>query len=491
MNSPGSSPREPVRAEPQPEGKAHPGGQGPGLTALVICASAVFPASVLADPRDAEIQEMKAMMQEMSKTIRHLQGEVDDLKKQKAAARVAVPNAKPISATAAPVNRSTDQKSILDPLPPAAPPPPKGYLEIPGTDVIFKIGGSARLDVIYDSGRNGNPNEFLPATFLLPSESGFHDNPDRSQIHGKGSRLSLEVRRPGDDSHFRVYYENDFFGDSSANAMTYRLRHFYGEAWGVLAGHTFSNFMDIDVYPDVIDYEGPNGLVYVRQPQLRYTHPFLDRRAQFALAAEQATPQIDTDDSGRGTDSEIHHRLPDFTAHLRYDDEKWGHVQAAGIFRQLSYENELRRDEVNGWGVSVSAQFKVFERDTVQLQATYGEGIARYVQDPSGLNLDAGLDAEGSLKAIPVFAISTGYTHHWSERWRSTVSYSFVRVDPEFSNGPLAFERSHYVAANLIYQSSSAVSMGLEYLYGIKQVADGEDTDGHRLNFVIKYDINK
>ena len=34
-------------------------------------------------------------------------------------------------------------------------------------------------------------------------------------------------------------------------------------------GQSYSNFMDIDVVPNTIDYWGPGGMVFVRNPQLR------------------------------------------------------------------------------------------------------------------------------------------------------------------------------------------------------------------------------
>ena len=46
-------------------------------------------------------------------------------------------------------------------------------------------------------------------------------------------------------------------------------------AWAELGmfgvGQTYSNFMDIDVFPNTIDYWGPSGMVFVRNPQLRIT----------------------------------------------------------------------------------------------------------------------------------------------------------------------------------------------------------------------------
>ena len=64
----------------------------------------------------------------------------------------------------------------------------------------------------------------------------------------------------------RIYSEYDFYDDSTSNSMKFRVRHFYGQAWNFLIGQTYTAFMDIDAFPDVIDYQGPNGIVNKRQP---------------------------------------------------------------------------------------------------------------------------------------------------------------------------------------------------------------------------------
>src|SRR5205814_457630 len=131
---------------------------------------------------------MRTAMQEMAKTIQNLQGEVSTLKKNaetapKTGAPAAVDTTKPGGANQPPVplnevvgpslsmtpNTVTDRQTFLDeqwPAPRAnnAPIDPdlKGFMQIPGTNTIFKLGGNIRLDAIYDFGNNGNPNAFIP-----------------------------------------------------------------------------------------------------------------------------------------------------------------------------------------------------------------------------------------------------------------------------------------------------------------------------------------
>jgi hypothetical protein len=486
------------------------------IPVIVLCVVASSGSAPLcAQSTDAELQQMRATMQEMTKTIQVLQKRVADLEKKEAvkkkeeiAAPSGAPAAKPsafaVGAPAAPqpvttgTSNTTDRNTFLDEQWPAprvnnAPIDPslKGFLQIPGTNTIVKLGGYARLDAIADDSNNGNPNEFIPSSFPVPGQTGA-GGPSRSQVEAKASRVTFELRRPiGEENNLRVYYENDFFGDSSSGTMTYRLRHFYGQAWNFLVGQTFSNFMDVDAFPDVLDFEGPNGLVNVRQAQVRYTQPFLDTRLQLAFAVEQANSQINTGNPAYGSGANTVNRLPDFTAHLRYEDKKFGHLQLSGIYRYLAFDNDNDGQGVSGWGVSLSGEVNLFAHDALTFQGTYGEGIARYIQDPSGQNEDAALASHGNLRAQPAWGVAVGYTHQWIPKWKSTVSYGYAHVDTEASNGEFAYDNSNYVSANLIYQWSPSFRMGLEYLYGTKEVRNNASHDGQRLNFVLKYDLVK
>ena len=49
--------------------------------------------------------------------------------------------------------------------------------------------------------------------------------------------------------------------------------------------------MDYDVFPNVLDYQGPNGMVLMRQPLIQVTIPVADQ-LHIALAAEQPYSDI-------------------------------------------------------------------------------------------------------------------------------------------------------------------------------------------------------
>ena len=136
-----------------------------------------------------------------------------------------------------------------------------GFIPIPGTKSMVRFGGSARLDAIYDFAANGNPNQFLPSTIPVTGQAG-EDGGGRSTLHAKATRISFEARRPfGEDGALRVFNENDFFNDSSSSSMSFRVRHFYGQARNLLVAQTYSAFMDIDAWADVLNYIGPSAIM--------------------------------------------------------------------------------------------------------------------------------------------------------------------------------------------------------------------------------------
>jgi hypothetical protein len=488
----------------------------------LLPACAVFLGLALPPPTFAEsddVRELKAMVQAMQKTVADQNARIVSLEKQLAAqkekpsskASSPAPSGRSVAvaglsvpvgelpANAVPKERSairdadnlTDQQQAAPrvnnaPLDPKL----KGFIPIPGTDTMFKIGGYARIDGIVDFANNGNPHLFTPSTIPVPGEEGFKGG-ERSTLETKGTRLSLELRRPVPfDSTLRIYTEYDFFDDSTSTTMKLRVRHFYGQAWNLLIGQTFSAFMDPDAFPDVVDYQGPNGILNRRQPQIRYTQPIIKGDTKFSVFAsiEQPDGNVNTSTDEFATDATPVNHVPDGVLGFRWEGIR-GHIQGSGLFRELSFESDHGpRKNVFGWGASLSGALNLFEKDKFTAQITYGEGVARYLNDTSGEDLDATLD-HGRFKAIPALGAMAGYTHQWSEHWRSTVSGGYVHVDAPEPLGPLALDNTIYASANLMWHPTPTFRMGLEYLYGRRETLDHTERDAHRLDFVLRYDL--
>ena len=71
----------------------------------------------------------------------------------------------------------------------------------------------------------------------------------------------------------------------------------------------------------------------------------------------------------------------------------WGHLQAAGILRDVAFEYRLDPADTHwtngsktGWGVNLASAIKTVGKDQVLLQVVYGDGIASYMND-GGMDL--------------------------------------------------------------------------------------------------------
>jgi len=132
----------------------------------------------------------------------------------------------------------------------------KGFIPVPGTPVMLKFNAKPRVDMTMDNRNAGDDNRFITAKIPVSTDPD-HGGGHVFNINAKGSQLSLDVQAPEVDGSPRFYYQNDFYG-SGPGEFPYRVRQLYGKIYNVVVGMTFSVFEDPDVWPDTVDYEGPN-----------------------------------------------------------------------------------------------------------------------------------------------------------------------------------------------------------------------------------------
>jgi len=375
---------------------------------------------------------------------------------------------------------------------------PTGALASVGT---FNIYGFAMADYIYDIKRVDPAWDDTLRPSKIPTVDGLFGSDGQSTFSAKQSRLGVKGDIPVgggfDDITFK--FEFDLFGVGvDADQTTIRLRHAYGE-WGqFLAGQTNSVFMDGDVFPNVVDYWGPTGMVFLRNPQFRWT-PIKDDHNSFAIAIEKPSNDIDVGtirefDPELGNNLENDQKYPDLTAHYNYQDN-WGHVQLAAILRNVAYDtlnthnNEPKGSEL-GWGVDLTGHVNVLERDKVLLGVVYGEGIASYMND-GGVDLapQGAFPNNVHAQALPLLGISAYYDHYWSSRWSTSLGYSITKVDNANLQDANAFRSGEYASVNLLYTPVKNFMVGGEFLWG--QRSDNGPASGDDLRFQLsaKYDF--
>ena len=87
-----------------------------------------------------------------------------------------------------------------------------------------------------------------------------------------------------------TWFEFDLFGSGAdAGQTTFHLRHAYGELGKFGVGQTWSPFVDIDVFPNDLDFWGPNGMANIRNIQIRYMPIQGDTKLTIALEKPGAT----------------------------------------------------------------------------------------------------------------------------------------------------------------------------------------------------------
>jgi len=390
------------------------------------------------------------------------------------------------------------------------------------TSTSIELYGFAMADGIYDTNRV-DPNW---QDAFRPSKIGVHDqfgSDGQSSISVKQSRFGVQGSLPpveGNPINFK--FEFDFFGVGvDEGQTTIRLRHFYGE-WGqILAGQTHSLFMDIDTFPNVIDYWGPAGMVFYRLPQFRWT-PYKTAQSQFAIALERPGNDIDPGrirelDPALGENLRGDEELVDFTAHY-YTSGDWGHFQIAGILRRVGFDTIDTLDHKPeghklGWGVNLSGHAKLFERDKLIGSVVFGQGIASYMND-GGTDLSAeGIPARAAQvirpgpqaffppqtllipaapgsarpKAVPLLGVMAYLDHYWSDKWSSSIGYSFTRVENTNLQDPSAFREGEYASVNLLYTPASNLMIGGEVMWGQRTDHDRASGDDVRFQISVKY----
>src|SRR3954454_24590305 len=330
----------------------------------------------------------------------------------------------------------------------------RGFIPIPNTQVLIKFNAKPRLDFTDDPNNTGNPDRFVTAQIPVEGDF-FKGGGNQFNANARGSQLSHDVRAPEIPGSPRFYYQNDFFG-SGGGELPFRVRQLWGQVYNLIIGQTFSVFEDPDAWPDTVDYEGPNSAIFARRPLVRYQWSN-DDHWQFNFGLEQPGSEVDTsiDGNARSVD-----HAPDGGFNVRWEDKKIGHVQFGTIFRDIAVKGPITGDQsAFGWGVNLSTSLNLSENDSVQGQIPYGEGLFRYFNDDF-VNNDAAFDAHGDLSPIPAFGALIGYTHKWSDKWRSTASYGYVHLDNEFSQGPHAYHQTHYGSLNLVWQIRKRLSIG-------------------------------
>ncbi len=356
------------------------------------------------------------------------------------------------------------------------------------------IYGYAMLDAIYD-GKQVDPAWFdVLRPTKLPS---FKDEfaPDGATYFSvRQTRFGVKSFTPTAMGELKTTFEFELFGTGvDAGQTTFRLRHAYGEIGKFGAGQTWSPFMDIDVFPNSLEYWGPNGMVFFRNLQVRWMPIQGETRATIALERPGASADQGIY-AGRIELDSVRPRfpLPDLSGEYRLG-QSWGYVELAGMLRRIEWKdlrvNPARNisGSLMGWGLNLSSNVKLGKQSVLRGQVVYGEGIENYMNDaPADVGLDSAKSNLGV--ALPVLGVVAFLDHNWNDRFSTAIGYSMADIDNKGQPSPGAFKRGQYALGNLLYHPVPQVTTGVEFQWGQRQnQSDGFKSDDFRVQVSFKY----
>jgi glutaminase A len=375
----------------------------------------------------------------------------------------------------------------------AAATPPKPSME---------IYGFAMLDIGHDFKQiNPNWSDTMRVTKLPSFENQFGEN--HNTFAGvRQSRLGVRTSTPTKLGDLKTTFEFELFGTGvDEGQTTFRLRHAYGELGKFGAGQYWSPFMDIDVFPNSLEYWGPTGMVFFRNVQVRWM-PIQDQNERLTVALERPGASGDQGVySDRVELQNIRARfpVPDISGEYRRGG-KWGYGEVAGILRYIKWDDVLddRFDlsgDAWGWGINLSSNVNVNEHNTVRMQLVFGEGIQNYMNDSP---VDIGIENNFSNpvrpilgKPVPIVGIVAFLDHTWNEKFTSAIGYSRQDNDNTDAQAANAFKNGQYALGNLLYSPAPNVMVGGELQWGRRENnSDGFASDGFKVQFSFKYNFS-
>jgi hypothetical protein len=368
-------------------------------------------------------------------------------------------------------------------------------------DARTQIYGFVMTDLRYDAEAK-DPAWFdvMRPTKLPAVEDGFGESGNTS-FSARQTRFGVKSFIPTDLGELRTTFEWELFGTGvDAGQTTLRLRHAYGELGHFGAGQTWSPFMDIDVFPNSVEYWGPPGMAFFRNVQARWMPIQGDTR--MTIAIERPGASADQGDfAGRNELAGVVPRfpVPDVSAEYRLG-QSWGYVELAGIVRRMEWDDlgpgptDLSGG-ATGWGVNLSSNIK-FSDSVLRLSALHGEGVENYMNDAPA---DIGIEnqpgnpvAPNKGVALPVTGVVAFLDHTWNTKFTTAIGYSMVDIDNSAQQSANAFSKAQYALGNLLYSPTPGVTAGVEFQWGNRDnFSDGFTSDIRKVQFSFKYAFAK
>ena len=387
-----------------------------------------------------------------------------------------------------------------------------GSFRLPGSETSIKLYGYAELNLVREGKADNSNNDYSTFVPYAPI-NGKNGRTGQTYIHARTSRIGIETSTPTSYGPMGIKIEGDFnneprtgngavygsvaniYTQQATNSYGFRLRQAYGTVGGFTAGQTWSTFMDLDNSPENVDFNGPIGSTFVRQPLVKYAYATKDS-GTFTVAAENSVSYV-LDGTGVATTAGFS-KLPDFVA--RWDKSfGWGSMSARGVTleHRLNDGAGLKLSK-RGYGLGTTALIKTRDaKDFLSVALTYGKGIGRYFNYVEGAIYDA---SANTILLEDVAGLLVGYQYKHSDTFRVNAvagyqknlanSYTTFVKAQGLGAGQYGVNQSAYQAhLGFIYNPMKGVDIGAEYILGQRTTLAGEKGSLSRINLSAKYNF--
>jgi hypothetical protein len=276
------------------------------------------------------------------------------------------------------------------------------------------------------------------------------------------------------------------FNDSNSGKMDLRVREAYvnwSKGNGSLTlGQTWSTLMDMNKFPDTLLEPTLSGVVFTRQPMVRWSQTF--GTFSYDVAIENGTNRVQTDQ--QDIDLDTSSKFPDLVVAVENaTDSYW--FRAAGVVNHITVKDRQQDKTIsdNGWAFQLSGGVKFDEKDHFSIAYFNSLGNDRYVLGVSqtGPMLQP---TTGEFELRESESLWTSVGHSWTDSLKSTVAYGIWNAD-EISGQSDTFTQTEFALANVKWTAKEHLVFGIEYNYTTYERSVSDSRDNHRIIFAVDY----
>lgn len=338
-----------------------------------------------------------------------------------------------------------------------------GFIELPGTDVCFKIGGYAGLEVYAFEDQwppsVGAAYGIIPDGHVLENTMGMY----------AFTHVNFDVRTATEYGTVRAFIEGELTDNDTRTGGSFGLRHAFIQFGNWTLGKTWSTFLHLDsspIYSDVVTVTGDN---YMRRNQIRYTQTFGNGWSMAVSVEDQnyaypyslrATGLLGPVTAFCGVPNGCavvnnRNEVPDVVANLRVDGD-WGNAQLSGALHNNKFRDVFfgaapapvpgnQTDSEIGWALLGGAMVKTpatGEYDYFTLKGIYTNGATQYNEDNflytantvwGACNRLVPAAGDCIVDTVTTWSVLASHTHFWTDRVYTTVGAGYQNVTAPIS----------------------------------------------------------